>query len=311
MGIKQLNSFLQAECAQHIHHTTLEVASNKTIVVDTSIYMYEFCRNGDLIEGFQMLIDLYKEHHITPIFIFDGQMPVEKKRVIKERAEVRHRAVKELALVTTQLNEMPDEDPNKPVILTRQSELVAQTVSLSSEQPKQLQEWFKARQIAFQVAEGEADILCAKMVFSGKAWGCMSNDTDMFLYCCPNILSKVEIKGEHRGKCLYYCLDEILVQLNMDMYSFIQMLVLAGSEYTPHFKQINIYKIYRKWSMYLSYRQQFYEKWHGPVIPFYLWYQRYLKLETESDIHSYAEHIKAYQKVTVLIKDMIKGHAVL
>lgn len=300
MGIKQLNSFLRAECP--IAQATMEVASNKIIVVDTSIYMYEFCRKGCFIEGFQSLLELLKEYKITPIFIFDGKPPAEKKRVIKERAVVRHRAVKELELVNNQLAEMADADPQKHNILARRTELVEQTVRITSEQPKQLQEWFKEQNVEFQIAEGEADILCAQLVLTGKAWGCMSNDTDMFLYCCPHILSKVEFNEERRGNCMHYSFEEILSTLDMDKYSFVQMLILAGSEHVPHFNQINIYKIYRKWGMYTLYCKQFYEKWHGPLIPFYLWYQRYLKLETETDICAYEEHIRAYHKIIFIVR---------
>ena len=213
MGIKQLKSFLKGECAPCTHVTTLAVAANKTIVVDTSIYMYEFCRNGGFIEGFQSLMELYHEYEITPIFIFDGKMPPTKKRVVQERAEVRHRAIQDLEVVNTQLqecHEMPDSDPHKSVILAKRTDLLAQTVRITSDQPKQLRDWMKARQISFLVADGEADVLCAQMVLAQKAWGCMSNDTDMFMYNCPHVLSNVSITGENRGECMYYCLDEIL-----------------------------------------------------------------------------------------------------
>jgi hypothetical protein len=300
MGIKQLNSFLKTECESAVHCTNLSIAANKTIVVDTSIYMYEFCRKGLFLEGFQSLLELFQEYEISPIFIFDGQMPAEKKPVIKQRIKLRKQAMQELEQLTSQLVEyanVPDSDPDKVEMLSRRQKLVSQSVTVSSEQTAELQLWMKTRQISFQIANGEADIVCAQMVLSNQAWGCMSNDTDLFMYTCSHILSNVVIFGENRGECYYFCRDEILDHLNMDGHSFTQLLVLSGSEYTPHMNRLNIYKIYRKWPAYLAYRQRFYSKWMGPVIPFCIWYQRYLKFTEENANLEFIDHIKAYYKI--------------
>ena len=37
-------------------------------------------------------------------------------------------------------------------------------------------------------APGEADDLCAYFVQSGRAWGCISDDMDMFVYGCPRVI---------------------------------------------------------------------------------------------------------------------------
>jgi 5'-3' exonuclease len=63
----------------------LQSLSNKTVVVDTSIYLYKFAAENAIAENMYLLISIFKKYKIRPIFIFDGKPPDEKKDLLIQR----------------------------------------------------------------------------------------------------------------------------------------------------------------------------------------------------------------------------------
>ena len=86
MGIKHLNQFLTEKCDNHaIKKMHLSKFSGKRIAVDASIYLYRFMGENRFIEYMYLMISIFKEYDIDPIFIFDGASPPEKKELLDER----------------------------------------------------------------------------------------------------------------------------------------------------------------------------------------------------------------------------------
>jgi hypothetical protein len=60
MGIHNLNRFLLNNCThESINKKHMKFLSGKTIVVDTSIYLYKFIANNLLIENMYLLITIF------------------------------------------------------------------------------------------------------------------------------------------------------------------------------------------------------------------------------------------------------------
>ena len=70
MGVRYLNQFLRKTCTSGITTVSLEMFHGKTIVIDTSIYMYKFKAAGFLLENMKKFIQLFLNFNITPLFIF-------------------------------------------------------------------------------------------------------------------------------------------------------------------------------------------------------------------------------------------------
>ena len=86
MGIKNLNRFLRENCTKKsINNVHLKQFANKIIVIDTSIYLYRFLSDGALLENMSLLISIFKSYKITPVFVFDGKPPPEKKQLLIQR----------------------------------------------------------------------------------------------------------------------------------------------------------------------------------------------------------------------------------
>jgi len=86
MGIKNLNKFLLDNCSKKsIKKTHLKELTGKTLVIDASIYMYKFLIENTLIESMYLFVSILKHYKITPIFVFDGKPPPEKKELLIKR----------------------------------------------------------------------------------------------------------------------------------------------------------------------------------------------------------------------------------
>jgi 5'-3' exonuclease len=97
MGIKSANKFLLDNCSKKaIHKALFSQFAGKTIAIDTMIFIYKYESENSLIENMYLLISILRHYNITPVFIFDGKPPVEKKellykrRVKKEEAEQKY-----------------------------------------------------------------------------------------------------------------------------------------------------------------------------------------------------------------------------
>ena len=96
MGIKDLNKFLKERAPSSIKQLMFsdlykvlnKKDKNLTVAIDTSIYFYKFLyKNPRFIEGFFQQIARLRSNNITPIYIFDGRPPSEKKEVLNDRKE--------------------------------------------------------------------------------------------------------------------------------------------------------------------------------------------------------------------------------
>lgn len=300
MGIKLLNKFLSKTCSDEIPTTTLAIANGKTVAVDISIYMYEFARkNVPLLDGFRQMAHLFQIHQIRPIFVFDGTPPATKRPVIQKRVEQKKKAAITHKKIQTELEEGRIE--STPELLQKIETLRAQASGVSTKQVQQIRKWLDEEGFAHITAEGEADPMCAQLVLAHHAWGCLSNDTDLFLHGCPRILSNIcwwddPIQNRNMGDCSIAYLDKIRYRLQMDTFSFIQMLVLAGTEYHTHIAALSIYKIYRLWPKYMEYLHKYTTK-IGPVVPFAIWIQKYTQLDDEHNGELYQTHLHTAQHI--------------
>ena len=85
MGIKLLNKFLRQFHLNEIIEMPIHHLYGKKIAVDASIYLYKCKEDGQLIPNIYFMCSLFRKHNITPIFIFDGKPPIEKKNILIKR----------------------------------------------------------------------------------------------------------------------------------------------------------------------------------------------------------------------------------
>jgi hypothetical protein len=228
MGIKNLNRFLRDNCSKKaITKKHLSYFKNKTVVVDTSIYLYKFASEGSLMESMYLFISVLKSYRITPLFIFDGKPPPEKNELLRQRKLEKKDAEQKYNALQAKLQSTNDNEESKEII-QEMDNLKRQMVKIRDEDIKNVKRLMDAYGVIYYDAPGEADRLCAYLLKNGKAWGCISDDMDMFLYGCKYVIRNVSLMNH---TAIYYDTDKILNELDMTENRFCEIMVLSGTDY--------------------------------------------------------------------------------
>lgn len=261
MGIKHLNNFLIENCStKAIYKTSLRQFTNKTVVIDTSIYLYKFAEKGAVAENIYLLISVFREYNITPVFIFDGKPPVEKKAMLikrkieKDAAEEKYNELK-ATIGSAQTPEVVS------AITTEMETLKKQFVRVSELDIRKSKEIMTAYGVEYIESQGESDHLCAFLVKHGFAWACVSDDMDMFLYGCPRVLRHLSLLNH---EAIYYDTTQILTDLDMTQGMFNDIAILAGTDYNTKEQRslsdiVRLYMEYLSWTHYTNLSKTFYE----------------------------------------------------
>jgi 5'-3' exonuclease len=248
MGIKHLNRYLTNNCNnQSIKKLHLKEFTGKKIAIDASIYLYRFIGENRLIEHMYLMISIFTHYNITPIFVFDGMSPPEKKGLLIERKENKRLAEEKYEIIKKQLDSDLDSD-EKYEIQNELDKLKKQFIYIKDSDYKTVKTLLDDCGIMWIDAPGEADELCARLIHSNQVYACLSEDMDLFAYGCSRILRHLSLV---KHSVLFYDLAEILCQLQMNVQDFRQVIVLSGTDYnkdeiTNLFDSINWFKAYKR-----------------------------------------------------------------
>ena len=229
MGIKLLNNLIQKTCHKNKLISLFELKGKK-IVIDVSIYLYRFKSEQKLMENMYLLCGLFQYYNIIPLFIFDGKPPDMKHNELKIRQKKKEIArVKYMKLNSYEIKSKYAKKLKRTFTRVNKTDI---------ENVKKLIQNFG---MMYVTSEGEADELCAKMVISNKAYACLSEDTDLFVYGCPVVLRYFSIINH---TIIKYELKNILKTLDFTLDKFKKICILSGTDYSSD--SLNIYQCIRK-----------------------------------------------------------------
>lgn len=258
MGIRYLNKHLRQCCPQSIRSISMSDLSGKIIAVDTSIYLYRYETDDNLLENIYLMLAIFKENKITPIFIFDGKPPPEKKTLLIQRKEQKEEAQQEFYRLKKQLNQDINDDERQETIAIM-DQLKKHIVVINKEKIQKVKSLIRAFGATYYDAQGEADELCASLVIKKKAWACLSEDMDLFVYGCTRVLRYFSLI-QHTA-VLYY-MKGILQELDMSQSEFKEICILSGTDYNINKNQeinklslslsIKYFKLFKNSNNYLE-----------------------------------------------------------
>jgi len=235
MGVRCLNKFINKYCKQSISKIQFNALYGKKLVIDTNNYMYKFTENNELIEQFYLMISLFKQHNIKPIFIFDGKIDSDKMNTILRRKN------------------------NKIIAENKYNELLLDTNPKDKEMVLLKKQFTKVPRIMFYEvkklidimgetyidAPYEAEELCSWLVKNNYAHGCLSEDTDLFVYGCPRVYKSINLNTE---TLFMYDYCSVLKQMNIDDINFKQLCLISDNDYNDNNKGFHYYYfIYKKY----------------------------------------------------------------
>ena len=189
MGIQYLNRIIRTYASKGVREIPLRSLKGKTLAVDTSIYLYRYQAEDALIENMYLMISLFRHHNITPVFVFDGTPPAEKRELLEERKRDKEEAKSRWLELETELNSI-----NKNDDLDKVNELIEEMdkekkkfVKISRKDINDVKNLMNAYGVNIIEAEAEADQVCAQLVQKKIVDGCLSEDMDMFVYGCSKV----------------------------------------------------------------------------------------------------------------------------
>lgn len=278
MGIRHLNAYMINNCTHGIVSVDMSELNGCSLAIDVSIYMYQYEMDNNLIENMTKLVKMFVINNITPIFIFDGKPPDEKLQTLHLRRQRRREASFQCGemMEKIQSGNADEEDLNKYERLRQES------TRITRDKIQLVKTLLSSFGIEYYVALGEADELCASMVISGHCWGCVSDDMDMFVYGCNNIVRNVDISTNTAN---VYDLGIILYELNISYPNFKQVCILAGTDYNNKLVEaasgpttsINLYIVFKLYNRFMKT-----VKYDNML--FYDWLHHYIKYNVNYDI---------------------------
>ena len=231
MGIKHLNRFLRDNAQSSIKMISLKELSGKIIAIDISVYMYKYMSENSLLENMYLMLATFKHYNIIPVFIFDGKPPEEKKELLIKRKEDKQDAENKYNNLKKLLENKEIDDNEKQDIVNNMDMLKKKFVYISKKTIETVKNLIIAYGATYYDAPGEADELCAMLVIKNKAWACLSEDMDMFVYGCTRVLRYLSLLNQ---TVVLYDTVEILSQLKITQKELREICVISGTDYNKH-----------------------------------------------------------------------------
>tara|TARA_Y100000741_G_scaffold362752_1_gene349349 strand:+ start:302 stop:1276 length:975 start_codon:yes stop_codon:yes gene_type:complete len=252
MGVRLLKKFLATHYLSGIFKTGFGYIRNRKIVIDISIYIYKFKTNENLKGELKTFCQLLKDYDVNALFVFDGKNINSNKRfTIQERNSTKNKHYEEY----NKLNDMIKIDDNKTDtqnsediqdIKNKMDKLKKKFIRLDMNDIIITKNILDAFGFKYITANGEADELCATLVKNNKAWGCLTDDTDLFIYKCPIVINYLDVIN---GTIVIHDLYKILESLYVNVDDFIEICIMSGTDFNKEmngniFDHMNNYKLY-------------------------------------------------------------------
>ena len=299
MGIARLNSYLKEHCSDFIVTQPISVLKKKRIVIDVQMYMYQFmCEtNASLMENMFLMCTLLVRHDVVPLFVFDNRKKTKtntqeenKDEKKQERKETRNKAIDSVVKMIND-NQSDNDTNDRTMTEATWQKLKRQIVRLKNSQITQIKKLIQTFGFTYADAEDEADEVCAHVAITNNAYGCLSDDTDMFAYGCTHIFRNLNMTNQ---TVTVINVAAILKKLNMSKEELREVCVLSHNDYNCKKKNVmDLFNIMEQFALYKSKSNK-----NNDEIRFYEWFiERNVEYETYD-----AEFKKIYNIFDVFAK---------
>ena len=305
MGIPNLNKFFIDNCKKNsIQKTHLSSLSGKVIAVDTSIYLYKFAADNTLIEHFYLMISIFRKYNIIPIFVFDGKPPKAKRELLLKRRQQRKQSEEQYNKLKMEIDSLPYDSDDRFEMQKELELLKRESTSISYDNLAVVKSIIKSYGVTYEQAEGEADILCVQLVNSGKAWGCMSDDMDMFVYGCSRVFRHFSLVNHN---VIFYNFSAILNDLEMDIKTFREIAVLSGTDYNFDNKTSlhETIQLYEKYKLYDNNKSMDFYKWIVKTTDYINDYDTLVSIISMFDIDKSNENVHILENINQVVLEEI------
>jgi flap endonuclease-1 len=232
MGIKNLNSVIK----ESVKKITFDKLRGSIIGVDFSLFLYRFIYNkNNPIECFLRQIHLFFRHKILPVYVIDGDAPLEKRNILDKRAQNRQKMYRNIAELLEK--QSGNNSPNTSSRINSEiTKLERRCVVFSQKLVQDILYFFELVGIPVIRENEEADFILAKLSAANKIDYILSDDSDVLAFGAKKVLKNFCIKEE---KCELYIMDDILATLEVSLQKFVDICIMCGCDYTTKIRNMN------------------------------------------------------------------------
>ncbi|PWN30327.1 flap endonuclease 1 [Jaminaea rosea] len=242
MGIKGLTSLIQDEAPDAIKEHDIKSFFGRKVAIDASMSLYQFLiavRQGD---GQQLMNEsgettshlmgfFYRtlrmiDHGMKPMYVFDGQPPDLKKKVLEARFGKREEARE---------NEEEEKDVADNERLDQLARRQVRPTRTHNDEVKQL---LGLMGIPCVTSPSEAEAQCAELCRAGKVYAAGSEDMDTLTFASPLLLKHLTFSEQKKMPVHEVDLKKTLEGLGLTMDQFIDLCILLGCDYMEPVKGI-------------------------------------------------------------------------
>tara|TARA_Y100001970_G_C14009562_1_gene737674 strand:+ start:60 stop:875 length:816 start_codon:yes stop_codon:yes gene_type:complete len=223
MGIKKLGPYLRKHNLG-VSTKTLEDYANLTMCIDVPILMYRFkASTQDVLPYFQLQLQQLRDHHIQPIYVFDGKPPKCKDQELQKRQAIKTNMKKKV------------NDTTLPIF---ERILASERVSSipTGNDYMRLKTWLTEQNVTWIVAEADAEKACALLTMEKKADVVLSEDFDTLAYGGVKLLTGYSVYK--KKPMLEYNLTTILASMQFTHNEFVDFCILCGSDLAMKIKNV-------------------------------------------------------------------------
>ena len=239
MGIKNLLKLLNQKEGIIIKKKNSDY-KGKIIAIDISILIYQVVisiRNtgtdltnnkGEITSHILGIFNktlVLLEKGIIPLYVFDGKPPKIKSRLLRNRKNVRSKALEKLEKTTDEKERI--KYFKRCVVITRK-------------QINECQELLELMGIPYVVAPEEADSQCAYLSSLGLVDAVLTEDMDILTFGANKIVRNL---SSHRNDPLEIKKEDVLKYFDLNYNEFVELCVLLGCDYCYHSNNMPANKI--------------------------------------------------------------------
>ena len=278
MGIKNLHNFLRKTCPNVYQTVPISKYAFKKIAIDISIFMckYKSTCGTSYLDSFLQLISVLRYNDVHFVFVYDSKPPPEKDNERRQRIENReknklrvekidqswdHYKSKhgiQIEQVLENLDTIEDETLSQFLQKIADSEHVDvisckkieqeiaklrnTILSIRTEDFNNTKDFFRACNIPFLDACGEAEATCSALNKKGLVAAVLTEDTDVLAYGTNFMLHRLDMSQNTFIEIDY---EEILNQLKFTPKQFLDFCILCGTDYNSNMYKIGPEKAYK------------------------------------------------------------------
>lgn len=271
MTIEGLKQFLKENTPEIFGNTKIKDFYGNGISIDSNNLLYAFKStaykdvvyktdvcvdepdNGEISNKlYRRLMDFTIElliEGITPIFVFDGEHPIQKTKT-KEKRRQRKQKIKNNIMELKQQIENTNILSRSPALVTELRKKMCQDVSLTKNDIEGCKNILESIGIPCLQATGDGEKLCAMLCREGKVKAVYSTDSDLIALGTPLSIidhgAYVYDKETHKRVRTFETMrfDGILDKLKISYETFIDLCIMSGCDYNTNIRGVGIKKSY-------------------------------------------------------------------